>query len=192
MNPKKLANFATGSGTNAENIIRYFSGDKQVQVSLILSNNKDAYVLERAKGYGITSLVFDRDNFYKTDDILNQLVSNRIFLIVLAGFLWLIPQKILQAFPGKIVNIHPALLPKYGGKGMYGDRVHQAVIDNGEKESGITIHYVNEEYDKGSIIFQARCKVLSSDTPESLAARVHQLEYRYYPEIIGNLLRKKA
>ena len=155
---------------------------------MILSNNKDAYVLERAKKSGIDTLVFDRTSFYDTDNILNQLVNTQIYMIVLAGFLWLIPKNILRAYPEKIINIHPALLPKYGGKGMYGNRVHQAVLDNGEKESGITIHYVNEEYDKGSIIFQAKCEVLASDTPESLAGRVHQLEYRYYPEIIGNLI----
>jgi len=192
MNLKKLAIFASGSGTNAENIIRYFSGNKAVQVCMILSNNKDACVLERAKKYKIPAVVFDRDNFYKTDEILNLLVSNQVFMIVLAGFLWLIPLNILRAYPQRIINIHPALLPKYGGKGMYGSRVHQAVIDNRDPESGITIHYVNEEYDKGNIIFQTRCEVLPSDTPESLAARVHQLEYKYYPEIIGNLIRGES
>jgi len=192
MNLKKLAIFASGSGTNAENIIRYFSGNKAVQVCMILSNNKDACVLERAKKYKIPAVVFDRDNFYKTDEILNLLVSNQVFMIVLAGFLWLIPLNILRAYPQRIINIHPALLPKYGGKGMYGSRVHQAVIDNRDPESGITIHYVNEEYDKGNIIFQTRCEVLPSDTPESLADRVHQLEYKYYPEIIGNLIRGES
>ena len=187
---KKLAIFASGSGTNAENIIRYFTGHGNVLVSLVLSNNKDAYVLKRAGKYNIATVVFDRDSFYKTDIILNKLIDNQIDMIVLAGFLWLVPENILKSYPAKIINIHPALLPKYGGKGMYGEKVHQVVLDNREKESGITIHYVNEEYDKGSIIFQAKCRILPADTPDSLAARVHELEYKYYPEVIDRLIRE--
>jgi len=184
---KNIAIFASGSGSNAENIIKHFKA-KNVHVKLILSNKKDAYVLKRAENHNIPVLVFNRDSFYNTDQVLIILLSLEIDLIVLAGFLWLIPEYLIKAYPNKIINIHPALLPKYGGKGMYGINVHKAVIENKEKESGISIHYVNPVYDDGQIIFQAKCKVKATDTPEELAKKVHQLEYEYFPMIIERLL----
>ena len=186
---KKIAIFASGSGTNAQNIIEYFLDkyDKNI-VDLILSNKPEAYVLERAKNFGIPTIVFTREQLNQTDEIVKLLIVRDIYLIVLAGFLWLIPQNILQAFPNRIINIHPALLPKYGGKGMYGMNVHKTVLENRESESGISIHYVNEEYDKGDIIFQAKCKVESGDTPESLAKRIHALEYEHYPKVVESLI----
>ncbi|MGM0667168.1 MAG: phosphoribosylglycinamide formyltransferase [Bacteroidota bacterium] len=187
---KNIAIFASGSGTNAQKIIEYFSTAKSANVRLILSNKADAFVLERARKFSIPTLVFDRDDLYNSDTVLQALEENDIFLIVLAGFLWLIPEEILDRFPGRVVNIHPALLPDYGGKGMYGSRVHRAVIENREKESGITIHYVNSRYDEGDIIFQARCEVRPDDSPESLAERIHALEHKYYPRIIDKLIRE--
>lgn len=183
-----IAIFASGPGTNAQAIIKYFRGKNLNIVKLILSNKPDAYVIERAKHFNITSIVFNKNTFYNTSEIIDILKCESIDLIVLAGFLWLIPDNILKKYQDKIINIHPALLPKYGGKGMYGMRVHEAVVANREKETGITIHYVNEEYDKGKIIFQAKCPVEHSDTPEIIAQKVHQLEYKYYPEVIENLL----
>ncbi len=185
---KNIAIFASGSGTNAENIIKYFSTRKTAKVSLIASNKREAYVLKRAQAHNIKSVFFDRKDFYNESVIPDLLKKEKIDFIVLAGFLWLVPKNILESFKGRIINIHPALLPLYGGKGMYGDIVHKAVISAGEKESGITIHYVNDIYDAGDIIFQARCKVEPHDTPETLAARVHGLEYRYFPEIIEKLI----
>lgn len=181
---KKLAIFASGSGSNAENIIQYFAQKPQFCVKSVFCNVPDAYVLERAKKYRIPSFVFNREEFRNPDKVFRQLQEQEIDFIVLAGFLWLMPSFITAAWPNKIVNIHPALLPAYGGKGMYGHHVHEAVIAAGEKESGITIHYVNDHYDQGAIIFQAKCPVLPTDTPDDLAARVHELEYRYFPEII--------
>ena len=185
---KQIAIFASGSGTNAQRIATYFKDSDKVKINRIYSNKPDAYVLNRAKNLNIPTTVFTRDDFYHTDKILNQLIKEKTDLIVLAGFLWLVPDNILIAFPDRIINIHPALLPKYGGKGMYGNRVHEAVISSGDKKSGITIHYVNERYDEGKIIFQATCPVVPDDTPETLAAKVHQLEYKYYPEVIENIL----
>jgi phosphoribosylglycinamide formyltransferase-1 len=185
---KNIAIFASGSGTNAENIAAYFEHHPGIRIALILSNKPDAFVLKRAEKFSIPTFVFDRQLFYQTDEVLRILLTNRIDLIVLAGFLWLVPRNILAAFPNRIINIHPALLPKYGGKGFYGMIVHEAVIGSGDKESGITIHYVNEIYDAGQIIFQARCPVDPSDTPDSLAHKVHDLEYRYFPEVIEKLL----
>jgi phosphoribosylglycinamide formyltransferase-1 len=179
-----LAIFASGSGTNAEQIMRYFNQHDSIRVGLILSNKPDAQVLDRAKNHYVPSLVFNREDFYNSELIISKLHEYKINFIVLAGFLWLVPENILSAYAGHIINIHPALLPAYGGKGMYGDRVHAAVIHNKDKESGITIHFVNREYDKGDIIFQARCAVHPGDTPASLAARIHELEYRYFPEVI--------
>ena len=187
---KKIAIFASGSGTNAENIIKYFSNRKSAKVTLILSNRREAHVLKRAAEHNIKSIFFDYNEFNSSDKVLDDLVKNDIDFLVLAGFLWLVPEKILNVFEGRIINIHPALLPKYGGKGMYGDKVHKAVIENHESESGITIHYVNNSYDEGNIIFQARCKVEPADTPETLAARIHLLEYKYFPEIIEGLILK--
>ena len=181
---KKIAIFASGSGSNAENIIQYFAQKPQFCVKSVFCNVPDAYVLERAKKYRIPTFVFNREEFRNPDKVFRQLQEQEIDFIVLAGFLWLMPSFITAAWPNKIVNIHPALLPAYGGKGMYGHYVHEAVIAAGEKESGITIHYVNDHYDQGAIIFQAKCPVLPTDTPEDLAARIHELEYRYFPEII--------
>jgi phosphoribosylglycinamide formyltransferase-1 len=189
---KKIAIFASGSGTNAQNLIEYFSTEKTALVSLVLSNRPDAVVLERARKLSVETFVFDRHLFYETTIVLEELEKREIDFIVLAGFLWLVPGYLVDNFRGRIVNIHPALLPAYGGKGMYGDRVHRAVIENGDSESGITIHYVNDEYDEGDIIFQARCEVLKNDTPETLAKRIHQLEYRYFPGVIKKLLEELA
>ena len=179
---------ASGSGTNAQRISEYFANHPLIRVRLILSNNPDAYVLNRARNLGIPSHVFSRKTFYETNEIRDLLIKNDITFIVLAGFLWLIPSSLLGMYPGRIINIHPALLPRYGGKGMYGERVHKAVTEAGDRESGISIHYVNEKYDEGDVIFQARCPVMPDDTPESLAARIHELEYKYYPEVIERVV----
>ena len=182
----RLAIFASGNGSNAQRIIEYFQGHPSITIDLILCNKPDAYVLTRAKILGVPAVVFSRADFYETSRIPNLLEAKKIDFLILAGFLWLIPRNILSAYPGRIINIHPALLPKYGGKGMYGMKVHEAVIAAGETESGITIHYVDECYDEGKIIFQARCEVTREDTPESLAEKVHQLEYRYFAEEVEN------
>lgn len=185
---KNIAIFASGSGTNAQKLMEYFSNNKTAKVKIILSNKPDAFVLERATKFSVPTMVFDRNDLYGEGKVLKELLDNKIDFVILAGFLWLIPAEIIHHFPGRIINIHPALLPDYGGKGMYGERVHRAVIENNEKESGISIHYVNEAYDEGDIIFQARCKVHPDDTPESLAQRIHKLEYRYYPEIVEKVI----
>ncbi|MBO7523818.1 MAG: phosphoribosylglycinamide formyltransferase [Bacteroidales bacterium] len=185
---KNIAIFASGSGTNAENIIKHFETSKKAKIDLVLSNKKDAYVLERAKRLGINTFVFNRNDFYNSDVVINKLINNNIDFIVLAGFLWLVPERLIDIFEGKIINIHPALLPKYGGKGMYGERVHKAVVENHETESGITIHYVNNLYDSGDIIFQAKCEVKPEDTPEMVASKVHALEYEYFPKVIEELV----
>jgi phosphoribosylglycinamide formyltransferase, formyltetrahydrofolate-dependent len=185
---KKIAVFASGSGSNAQNIMEYFMNKPCVSVEVILSNKADAYVLERAKNFKVPSYVFDRESFYNTDTVLNILKDHKIDLIVLAGFLWLVPDNLLKNYPNRIINIHPALLPKYGGKGMYGERVHEAVVANKETESGITIHYINERYDQGDIIFQARCKVEPEDKASDVASKVHTLEYEHFPRVIDELL----
>jgi phosphoribosylglycinamide formyltransferase 1 len=185
---RKIAIFASGSGTNAENIIKYFSNRNSAKVTLVLSNRREAYVLERAKVLKVNSVFFDRDDFYTSGKVLEYLAANEIDFVVLAGFLWLIPDSILERFEGRIINIHPALLPHYGGKGMYGEKVHENVIANHETESGITIHYVSSYYDEGNIIFQARCKVELSDSVSSLASKVHALEYKHYPAVIEDLI----
>lgn len=181
---RNLAIFASGSGSNAENIINFFMQHEDICVKLVLSNKKDAYVHKRAKSLNVTSLTFTREQFYDSLHVVDLLKDNSIDGIVLAGFLWLVPNSLIRAFPNKIINIHPALLPKYGGKGMYGMNVHKSVIENGESESGITIHYVNEEYDEGKILFTAKCTVTPDDTPESLAEKIHLLEYKYFPVVI--------
>jgi len=183
-----IAIFASGSGTNAENLIKYFSTEKAARVSLVLTNRADAYVIERAALHSVRCEVFDRNDFYNTDRVAQILRAEEIDFIVLAGFLWLVPEGLINSFKGRMVNIHPALLPSYGGKGMYGQRVHRAVIENGDKKSGITIHYVNEVYDAGDIIFQASCDIDIHDSAESLAAKIHKLEYRYYPEVVKKLI----
>jgi len=186
----KIALFASGSGTNVENIANHFKDNKQIEISLVLSNRKDAYVLERAKKLNIPSLVFNREQFNNTNEIVTRLSYENVDLIVLAGFLWLIPQNLIEAFPNKIINIHPALLPKYGGKGMYGSKVHEAVVANRDSKSGITIHFVNEKYDEGNIIFQSICEVLSTDSPNDVANKVHALEYEHFPQVIENVILK--
>lgn len=185
----KIAIFASGSGTNAENIIKFFKENKKIEISLIFSNNKNAYAIQRAINQNIKYHIFSRPDFYGSDNILRILQDNNIDFIILAGFLWLIPENLIEAFPNKIINIHPALLPKYGGKGMYGMKVHESVVENKEKETGISIHYVNKEYDKGDIIFQAKCSVSPNDTPEDVAKKVHELEYTHFPKVIENLLK---
>ncbi|HOU67298.1 MAG TPA: phosphoribosylglycinamide formyltransferase [Paludibacteraceae bacterium] len=186
---KKIAIFASGSGTNAENIIKYFSSNKKAEVKLLLCNKKDAYVLERAKNFGIPSVVFTKKEM-EEGYVLSFMKENDIDFIVLAGFLLKVSDDLIKNYPNRIVNIHPALLPKYGGKGMYGMKVHESVVAAGEKESGITIHYVNEFYDSGAIIFQKRCSVLPTDTPEDVATKVHALEYECFPKVIDEVLEK--
>jgi phosphoribosylglycinamide formyltransferase-1 len=186
---RNIAIFASGSGTNAENIIKYFSTGKIARVELVLSNRREAYVLKRAAALNVETFFFEHNDFYISGKVLSSLQKKSIDFVVLAGFLWLVPENILNCYEKRIVNIHPALLPAYGGKGMYGEKVHKTVLENHEKESGITIHYVNRFYDDGDIIFQARCTIEDSDTPDSLASRVHALEYEYYPKIIEKLIR---
>ena len=186
----RIAIFASGSGSNAENIANYFKNNENVEVALILTNKANAFVLERAKKLNIKSLIFSKEEFTETNKIVCFLKENEINWIVLAGFLLKIPQNLINDFPNKIINIHPALLPKYGGKGMYGDKVHQAVVEAKEFESGITIHFVNEHYDEGKIIFQAKCEILPSDTFKDVAKKIHELEYNNFPKEINNLLKK--
>jgi phosphoribosylglycinamide formyltransferase-1 len=190
---KKIAVFASGAGSNAQKIIESLSpagtGSKPGIVALIVCNKPGAGVLTIAANAKIPVLLIEKEQFFRGNGYADELKTAGIDFIVLAGFLWKIPDTLIGAFPGKIINIHPALLPKYGGKGMYGYHVHQAVIDNHEKESGITIHYVDGHYDNGDIIFQARCPVLETDTPDTLAQRIHALEHRYYPEVIASLLK---
>ncbi len=186
--PKKIIVFASGSGSNAENIIRYFNNSGTAEVVSVLSNKRSAPVLERAHKLNVTPLYFDRDAFYNTNDVLHVLEDTNPDLIVLAGFLWLFPSSILEKFPNKVINLHPALLPKYGGKGMFGNNVHQAVLDNNEKLTGITIHYVNEKYDDGQIIFQKAFPISSNETLTSLTEKIHELEHRHFPKVIEELL----
>lgn len=185
---KKIAILASGSGTNAENLIRFFRTKPDVSTEIVLTNKAGAGVIQRSKSLNVDTLVFGRAEFYESENILNLLKGKEIDLIVLAGFLWLVPSNLINAFPGRIINIHPALLPGYGGKGMYGINVHRAVLANGDTESGISIHHVNQEYDDGSIIFQAKCEVRQDDTPDSLAARIHELEYEHFPPVVEALL----
>lgn len=185
---KQFIIFASGAGSNAENIIKHFKQNTDVEVLMVLSNNKKAKVLEIAKKHDLSSFVFDRFAFENSTQVLDLLKTIKPDLIVLAGFLWKIPKLIVQAFQSKIINIHPALLPKYGGKGMYGINVHKAIIANKEKISGITIHYVNEFYDEGGIIFQAQTMVESNETPQSLSNKIKALEHTHYPKIIESLL----
>jgi len=182
---------ASGNGTNAQRLMEFFSSDTRIRVELLLCNNPSAFVLERTKRMNVPSIIFNRNDFYETRHILDILSVQGIDWIILAGFLWLIPDHILSCYHNRIINIHPALLPEYGGKGIYGMKVHETVIQNREKESGITIHYVNEHYDEGQIIFQERCPVFENDTPATLAARVHELEYRWYPEVVERTVRSR-
>ncbi len=185
---KRIALFASGSGSNAQRIAEYFNNNTEVHITGIYCNKPDAYVLIRAEKLGIPATIFKRSDFYESDTVLQKMLAENVDLIVLAGFLWLVPLNILNRFANRIINIHPALLPKFGGRGMFGARVHEAVIRCKETESGITIHYVNENYDEGNIIFQAKCLVNVNETPDSLAAKIHTLEYEHYPRIIEQIL----
>ena len=184
----KLALFASGNGTNVQQIAEYFADNDKVKVELIIANKKDAYVRQRAKNLGIDELYYGRDSFYNTNIVLEELEKRGIDFIILAGFLWLIPKNLLTSYNNRIINIHPALLPQYGGKGMYGHNVHKAVIANKEKESGITIHYVNEHYDQGQIIFQAKCDISPNDTADDLATKIHELEKEHFPKVIESIV----
>ncbi|TCI84974.1 phosphoribosylglycinamide formyltransferase [Tenacibaculum sp. M341] len=184
---KRIVIFASGSGSNAENIISFFQTKTTATVTHVLTNKQHAKVLGRCKRLGVSSLVFDRNDFTETDKVLDFLKKEADY-IILAGFLWRIPAKIVEAFQGKIINIHPALLPKYGGKGMYGMHVHRAIRENNEEETGITIHFVNENYDEGAIIFQAKTAIMEQDSPKDIAQKVHELEYQYFPETIEKVI----
>ena len=184
-----IAIFASGAGSNAQKIINYFNTNNTAKIELIVCNKEGAGVLDIAKKYTIDTLLIEKDKFFNTDIYIRELQKRGIRLIVLAGFLWKVPSLLINAYPNRIVNIHPALLPKYGGKGMYGNRVHEAVIAAGDKESGITIHYVDELYDHGNIIFQATCKIDEKDTPGSLAQKIHLLEHQHYPTVIDKILK---
>jgi len=183
---KRIALFASGAGSNVENIIRYFLNNRELEFPVVISNRQDAPVHERVKKYRIPSYFFKKNDF-ENGEVLKLLREKAIDFIVLAGFLLRVPDNLLKAYPDRIINIHPALLPKFGGKGMYGSHVHEAVVASGEKETGITIHYVNENYDEGRIIFQAKCPVFTGDSPEDVAAKVHALEYEYFPKVIGEV-----
>jgi phosphoribosylglycinamide formyltransferase-1 len=187
-NTQKIVVFASGSGSNAEQIIQHFANQPNIRVAKIYVNKPDAFVIERAKRHQIETKVFDRSYFLSHQGLISDLSLENPDLIVLAGFLWKIPEMIVKAYPNKIINIHPALLPKFGGKGMFGMHVHRAVIATGESESGITIHYVNENYDEGAIIMQAKFSVAPSETPESLAQKIHKLEHQHYPVAIEKIL----
>jgi phosphoribosylglycinamide formyltransferase-1 len=180
----RIAIFASGTGTNAAKIIEYFRFHQTIGITLIVSNKPEAGVVQIARRENLPVLIIDKERFFRGDAYLPDLRTLNINFIVLAGFLWKIPSMLIQAYPGAIINIHPALLPKYGGKGMYGGNVHAAVIAAGEKESGVTIHFVDEHYDNGDIIFQETCKVNPDDTPETLANKIHQLEHQHFPKVI--------
>lgn len=185
---KKIAIFASGTGSNAQKIIDHFRVSNKVFIALIVCNKPSAGVLNIASVENIPTLLIEKEHFFRGDAYTEELKQAKVDLIVLAGFLWKVPTALITAYPQKIINIHPALLPNYGGKGMYGQFVHRAIIDNKEVESGITIHYVDEKYDHGDIIFQAKCPIIESDTAESLAKKIHQLEHEHYPPIIESLL----
>jgi len=184
----RIAIFASGAGSNAQKILDHFRDSAHIKISLILCNKSGAGVLGIASTENIPAILIDKEKFFRGNAYVEELRENAIDFIVLAGFLWKIPAALIKAYPGKIVNIHPALLPKYGGKGMYGNYVHEAVIQAKESESGITIHYVDEHYDHGDAIFQARCSVLENDTAETLAQRIHLLEHEHYPQVIERIL----
>ena len=187
---KRIAIFASGSGSNAQKIMEHFKRSPEAEVVLILTNNPQAYVLQRADNFEVPSHIFTRKEFYETDDVIRLLKNLQVDLIVLAGFLWLVPASLLKAFPNRIINLHPALLPKYGGPGMYGDNVHKAVLANNEEESGITIHFVNEAYDEGEIIHQSRFKIEPDDNLEMIKFKGQQLEHQHFPRVVENLLKK--
>ncbi len=186
----RIAIFASGAGTNAKKIIEYFSHSNKITVALIVCNKPDAGVFNIADEYQAPSLLIEKEKFFRGNHYIDELKNAGITFIVLAGFLWKLPAALIKAYQNKIINIHPALLPKYGGKGMYGRNVHEAVINAVEKESGITIHFVDEFYDHGQHIFEVTCPVLADDTPEKLAQRIHLLEYEYYPKVIEEVILK--
>ncbi|MBS1646589.1 MAG: phosphoribosylglycinamide formyltransferase [Bacteroidetes bacterium] len=184
-----LALFASGSGTNVENLIQYFASSKEVKIKIVITNNPQAGVIKRAEAYKKNVHIISKQALlHYTEQIIDFLKTEKVDVLVLAGFLLKIPEKLVTAFPNRIINIHPALLPKYGGKGMYGMHVHQAVIQAKEKESGITVHYVNEEYDKGAIIMQKTCCIEPHDTPETVAKKIHELEYTYFPKAVEQVV----
>ena len=185
---KRVVIFASGSGTNAENLIKFFHNRENASVIQVLTNNPHAKVLDRCKKLNVSALSFNRIAFSKSDDVLNILKSSNPDLIVLAGFLWKFPKHILANYSNKVINIHPALLPKFGGKGMYGMHIHEAVVANEETETGITIHFVNEYYDEGTIIFQAKCDVLPTDSAEDIAVKIHELEMEHFPLIVNSII----
>ncbi len=185
---KRILIFASGNGSNAENIIKYFKKNKKAEVTHVFSNKAGAKVLERAINNNVKALHFDRESLYKNNDVLHIINDANPDIIVLAGFLWKFPENIIAEYPNKIINVHPALLPNYGGKGMYGMNVHKAVVKNKEPFSGITIHYVNEHYDEGGIIFQQKTALSETDTPEDVASKIHKLEQKHFPEVIEKLL----
>jgi phosphoribosylglycinamide formyltransferase-1 len=187
---KRIAIFASGSGSNAQKIMEHFKNHTIGEVAIILSNNSDAFVLQRADNFEIPSHVFDRHELYETDEVVQLLKNLKIDLVVLAGFMWLVPANLLTNFPNRIINIHPSLLPKFGGKGMYGDKVHLAVLKAGEEESGITIHFVNEHFDEGEVIYQSKFRIEPEDHLEIIKFKGQQLEHLHYPKVIENLLKK--
>lgn len=187
---KRIAIFASGSGSNAQKLMEHFKRSNEIEISLVLTNNPDAYVLQRADNFEIPSHIFDRNEFYNTENIIDLLKNLDIDFIVLAGFLWLIPQNLIKTYAGRIINIHPAILPNYGGKGMYGDNVHKAVLASGDPEGGITIHYVNEHYDEGEYIYQARYKIDKGDDLEMVKFKGQQLEHLHYPRIVESIVKK--
>lgn len=191
MNTKRIVLFASGSGSNVENIINYFNDGTHITVTAVFTNKRDAKVIDRCNRLNISALFFNKHAFVNSDCVLKMVNAMEPDLIVLAGFLWKIPENLINAYPNSIINIHPALLPKYGGKGMYGMKVHEAVKVNQEPETGITIHYVNSNYDEGAIIFQAKTAITKEDTPEAIAEKVHQLEYEYFPKVIEEILKRK-
>ena len=186
----RLALFASGNGTNVEQIAEYFKNNPEVRIEIVIANKPDAFVRKRAARLGIEDIYFDKEDFYQTNKVLDCLIARRIDWIILAGFLWLVPQNLLNQYESRIINIHPALLPKYGGKGMYGHHVHQAVVANGERQTGITIHLVNEEYDKGKILFQASCNISKQDKVEDVANKIHALEKTRFPSVIASTIRR--
>ena len=189
--PTLIAIFASGAGSNAKKIIDYFENNELVTIALIVSNKAEAGVINIAREHNIDTLIIEKVTFFNETTYVEELLIREIDFIVLAGFLWKVPSSLIQAYPNRIINIHPALLPKFGGKGMYGNFVHEAVITAEEKETGITIHYVDEQYDHGNIIFQASCPITEGDTAGSVAAKIHLLEHKHYPEIIDTILKSK-
>lgn len=185
----RVAIFASGAGTNAQNIIRYFGGHPLIEIALLVSNKPEGGALSIARNAGVETLVIEKERFFRGDGYVEILLAKNIRFIVLAGFLWKIPVSLIRAYPRRIINIHPALLPNFGGKGMYGSHVHEAVISAGQKQSGITIHYVDEVYDNGEIIFQATCEIEPVDNPDTLAKKIHSLEYEHFPKVIAQVVK---